>query len=329
VCSPKGLTTNRVRLGVRWNAAGTDAGLPKMVFTKSTSPSAKNRTMVAALDMAIHEVDFYRTARKELGDLAPVAYFASAGAGARFLLILEDLAHCQHPPFEDEVAVDQAHEMMRTLAGLHARFWESERFSSDLRWARVQTRRSGFALLAWAMRRSRSTLLTSSRYELAPAVRRMVELVNANDWKLYRMWEEGPLTLLHGDCHIGNTYRLPDGRAGLLDWQVAFRGPHLREVSYFVCSALSTELRRKHEESLLRLYLETLGERGVEPPRFEEAWDGYRFFLYDVWDSNALTILWPGLQPQHRVERGLRRASEAIIDLEVDRVLERALRDQR
>ena len=319
-------TTNRLRLGIRWNAEGLEADLPKGVFVKGTSVSAKNRTMVASLDMAIHEVCFYRTAREEMGDLAPVAHFASAGVGARFLIVLEDLAHCQHPPFPDEVTIAHAREMMRTLAGLHASFWESPRFSSDLRWAKLFTRRSGFPLLAWSFRRARSTLLASSQMDLPPAVRRMAELVNPNDRALYELWEKGPLTLLHGDCHVGNTYRLPDGRAGLLDWQVAFHGPPIREISYFIAGALSTEQRREHEESLLRLYLETLGERGVVPPQFDEAWDHYRFFFYDVWDSAALTKLWTGLHPPERVELLLRRAGDACVDLQVDRVLEQALR---
>src|SRR3546814_12822049 len=34
-------------------------------------------------------------------------------------------------------------------------------------------------------------------------------------------------TLLHGDTHLGNTYLLPDGRGGLLDWQLMVRGHHM------------------------------------------------------------------------------------------------------
>ena len=318
-------TTNRLRVGLTWNAAGLEAGLSERVFLKGTSVSAKNRTMVASLDMAVQEVCFYRTARNEMGDLAPIAHFASAGVGGRFLLVLEDLAHCQHPPFSDEVALAHARAIMRTLAGLHASFWESPRFSGDLRWARPFTRRAGFPLLAWSFRRARSTLLASSALELPGAVRQMAELVNSNDRALYEMWEKEPLTLLHGDCHVGNTYRLPDGRAGLLDWQVAFRGPPIREISYFIAGALTTELRRQHEQSLVRLYLESLRERGVVPPHFDEAFEKYRFFFYDVWDSAALTKLWTGLHPPDQVELLLRRASDACVDLQVDRALERAL----
>ena len=35
---------------------------------------------------------------------------------------------------------------------------------------------------------------------------------------------DGPLTLLHGDVDIPNTYVLPGDRVGFLDWQVLRRG---------------------------------------------------------------------------------------------------------
>src|SRR5690606_32991561 len=70
-------TTDRRRLGLEWNRAGQDAGLPTAVFIKSTPLSAKNRTMVAALDMAINEVAFYQQVRPELpADAAPRCYAA-------------------------------------------------------------------------------------------------------------------------------------------------------------------------------------------------------------------------------------------------------------
>src|SRR5690349_12250172 len=84
--------TDRRRLAVEWNAAGQDAGLPGSMFVKSTALSAKNRAMVAALDMAGNEVRFYKEIRPALGDdVAPQVYACHAGHGARYLLLLEDL----------------------------------------------------------------------------------------------------------------------------------------------------------------------------------------------------------------------------------------------
>lgn len=319
-------TTNRRRIEVTWNASGRDAGLPEMLFVKSTPLSAKNRTMVGALDMAVHEVDFYRTARADLGEIAPTCYFASADPGARFTLVLQNLGDgFEHPPFRGERGVRHARGMMHTLAELHATFWESPRFRNDLRWAKVQTRRSGLAYLAYTQRRARVKILRSQEYELPPAARRLGEILNGRQREIYKLFEQGPLTLLHGDCHVGNSYAHADGRAALLDWQVAFRGPHIRELSYFICSALAPELRREHEEPLVRLYLDALRDRGVEPPNFDQAWERYRFFLLEAWDANVITVLWPGLQKQHHIERTLGYANAAVADHATDEVVARAL----
>jgi hypothetical protein len=209
-------TTDRRRLALTWNDAGVRAGLPSHVFVKATSPSAKNRAMVAALRMAIQEVRFYEQVRPTLGDVAPRAYYARAGHGARFILVLEDLlAQGARPVVTgDECTPAQARAVIDLLAQLHAAHWRSPRLSTDLAWG------------------------------------------------------------VHGDPHVGNTYVRADGGAGLLDWQVVFSTRGVREISYFVTSALDRDLRRALEKELIQRYLDGLAAAGVpDPPSFEAAWD--------------------------------------------------------
>jgi len=322
-------TTDRRRLGIQWNAAGLAAGLPGSVFVKSTPLSAKNRLMVGPLQMAVSECAFYGSVRGDLGTgVAPSCYAAHAGRGARHLLVLEDLADKQAELFalRDDCDVDHARGMMRALGRLHATFWESPRFSGDLAWLPTQTRRPAIGLLRWQFRRVRRAMLAAPDRELSPATRRMAEFANRHDVALYRQWEKGPLTLLHGDCHLGNTYRLPDGSAGLLDWQVLLRGPGTREVAYFLGSSVPTDVRRAHEDELVRLYLETLTEHGVTgAPTVDQAWEQYRFFLFDVWDSTAITELWPGLQHPENSAKAFARAQAAVTDHDTDQAIRRAL----
>jgi hypothetical protein len=47
------------------------------------------------------------------------------------------------------------------------------------------------------------------------------------------MQMRGPITLLHADTHIGNTYLLPNGAMGFVDLQVVHRGSWSRDVGYF------------------------------------------------------------------------------------------------
>jgi hypothetical protein len=156
----------------------------------------------------------------------------------------------------------------------------------------------------------------------------MLQLLGEDDIELYRSWSAGPQTLVHGDSHVGNTYALPDGRAGLLDWQVVFSTRGVREISYFVAGALDRGLRRAHERDLIQRYLDGLTAAGVaDPPSYEQAWDDYRFFVHDAWDSVALTILWSGLHPPDALAVGYERASAAVDDLAVDEIVERRAKD--
>jgi aminoglycoside phosphotransferase (APT) family kinase protein len=143
----------------------------------------------------------------------------------------------------------------------------------------------------------------------------------------YREFETGPLTLLHGDSHLGNTFARPDGRSGLLDWQVVWRGPGMREVSYWMTTGLEPETRRAAERDLIGRYLEALRARGVKDvPAFDTAFDRYRLFAAEAWDATAMTINWPGLQAQQNADAAFGRACRAVEDLDTAALMNRLYR---
>jgi hypothetical protein len=97
-----------------------------------------------------------------------------------------------------------------------------------------------------------------------------------------------PWSVVHGDPHVGNVYLDEAGRPCFMDWQLAQRAPWYLDVGYHIASSLDIEDRRRHEEPLLRRYLEELRSAGVEGPRRDEAWLGYRrgilhgFYLWGI-----------------------------------------------
>ncbi|MGB8407643.1 MAG: phosphotransferase, partial [Mycobacterium sp.] len=96
-------------------------------------------------------------------------------------------------------------------------------------------------------------------------------------WKPYiRTLTTTAPTLLHGDAHIGNTYLLPTGEVGFLDWQVARRGNWSLDLGYYLQGALVTEDRRAHERDLLEEYRAALGLPADELPSSDEIWLRYR-----------------------------------------------------
>jgi thiamine kinase-like enzyme len=86
-----------------------------------------------------------------------------------------------------------------------------------------------------------------------------------------------PTTVLHGDCHFNNTYALPDGTGGLIDWQFCCRGFVAHDINYLITTALSVDMRRKNERELLAFYLDRLRSYGVNAaPDPDTLWLEYR-----------------------------------------------------
>lgn len=109
-----------------------------------------------------------------------------------------------------------------------------------------------------------------SQLELHKFKRELLERLGTTERELFagmcankRHQSSLPQTLLHGDLHIGNTYRMPDGRAGLHDWQLCVRGFALHDITYIINTGLSVAERRANERMLLDYYRDKLMEYGV------------------------------------------------------------------
>lgn len=84
-------------------------------------------------------------------------------------------------------------------------------------------------------------------------------------------------TLVHGDCHIGNTFVLPDESMGFVDWQLSVRGYYMHDLSYLIVTGLDVATRRAYERRLIELHRDALRDHGVEDlPTVAEAFEEYR-----------------------------------------------------
>ena len=151
---------------------------------------------------------------------------------------------CQPYSLSDACGNEHARGVIDALAALHSQFWEDSRLGAEFSWARKWSNRPGYGVLKTFYRRGRKGALKLDLPEITPSVRRLAAALDSHSADYYREFERGPLTLLHGDSHLGNTYSLPTGEAGLLDWQVVWQGPGLREVSYCLTAGLEPEVRR-------------------------------------------------------------------------------------
>lgn len=287
-------TTERATFDLEYAPGAPD--LPRRVMLKLSlgAPDADADAWYLTLHALFrNEVNFYNGIRPELDIEAPRTLGGYFDAETKqYLLILEDLGerNAIFPTMLDAVEVDDVRHVLDTYARLHATFWDSPRFANDLSWVETHLEGGVESLM-------RSAIPDGIRNELAlhKFKRETLEWLGTTEPHLYNGMcalkahqATLPQTLLHGDSHLMNTYRLQNGTGGLHDWQLCVRGYALNDVSYFITTSLSIELRRKHERELLSYYREKLRSFGVATPPDEEAlWNEHRrathWSLYNGW----------------------------------------------
>lgn len=201
-----------------------------------------------------------------------------------FGLVLEDL-RTAHVTFENVLSKFRAEDtatLLQQLALLHAPYWESPRFNDDLRW--VQPHTSGPIHDLFSLEKGGVHFLINHEIDTHQFKRELVESIEQSSKSLaeqvahvQRHQASLPCTLLHGDAHVGNTYRTKDGERGYLDFQLSARGFCMHDVSYTIVTSLSVKDRREYELNLIKGYRERLIELGVlTPPSLEVLFEEYR-----------------------------------------------------
>lgn len=266
-------TAARMLLDIDY-AGETD--LPKRVVLKVARPD------LMAYPLYANEVAFYTLLRPELTIETPVCVGSTFDrATGTFGLAMEDLRErgATFSSVEAPVTVDQLHSLLALTASVHARFWDSPRFAEDLSW--VQSHVAGelptvFNRVAPAMI-VQEIAANQFKRELVASIGQTAESLLDQTQRLQRHQSMLPSTLVHGDLHIGNTYLLPNGQGGLVDWQLTSRGYCMHDVAYLIITGLPVDERRKHERDLLAFYREQLRAAGVtDVPDTDTTWLDYR-----------------------------------------------------
>jgi hypothetical protein len=272
--------TTKMRVAIEWNDAGRAAGLPRHLCLKSNWSDGFDSGDICQL-----EAQFYR----ELRSLAPKlpaaqCYYADwddDGSG-RGIAVLEDLVESggSFGHATQLVGVDGVARALEALATLHAQFWNDPRLAQQSWLPRSMGTFIDTDQIVFMRRYIDANLARESVRKLLPA------RLNADNALLDRAYaglnawanaQPGPFTLVHGDCHIGNTYLYPDGRRIWLDWQLCRVGHAYRDMTYFMTGALTVEERRGAEEALIRHYRDALVATGVAGvPDLDTIRDHYR-----------------------------------------------------
>jgi hypothetical protein len=313
-------TADRVILNLEYSKEGASAaaaeGLPRRVVLKTMLVAPH-----APAVMYETEVRFYREIKPHVPFETPAYYGALFDPDSgQFGIVLEDLADrgVVFPNVTMPTSMGQIRSLLRNLAALHAKYWESPKLKSDFAW--MATPKGGgmeelFKGLVPAI--MGHVEAEPWRAEILEPLGRSVPDLHEDMLKIAAgPLEHGPRTLLHGDTHLGNTYLTAGDETGLLDFQLSLRGCYSRDLTYILTTALSVEDRRKHERELIGFYLSELARGGVEKvPTMDEAWLLHRQSAY--W---GLVIGWltcPTANYGREItEENIRRLTQILIDLD-------------
>ncbi|MBW0106185.1 phosphotransferase family protein [Pseudonocardia sp. KRD291] len=312
--------TSKVRVAVEYNAAGRAAGLPRRLCLKGNFTGRPN-----PFDICRTEARVYHDLLTDHGLPVPRAYLGDWDADStRGLVVLEDLIEVggEFGSTYQHLGIDGVASALDDLAVLHARFWDAPALHTA-RWLPRSMDTPGDCeqprTIWWLVEENLGRDVYRERlpaWMVADPQRFLRAYDLLNEWARD---SRGPVTLVHGDSYLGNTYLRPDGTRIWLDWQMARTGSALRDMSYFVVGALTTEERRAAERDLLAHYRDALRAGGVREVPDQEAWwhDYRRWAMYGLMSWMGTRDHWG--QDNHTA---IHRFSVATDDLDTLALLE-------
>jgi hypothetical protein len=261
-------TNAHARLAVRYTEP---AGAPATIFVKLPPLDPEHRAAIGATGMGTREARFYADLADDVPMRVPVPHYAATAPDGDFVLLLEDLdaAGCLVPDGLGGVPPEHAAAALADLAALHVRFEDPARLASVATWVASKQAASPFVL------GSLRGIVDANRDRLTPAYAATAEIYLDRHAEVEALWNAGPQTLIHGDPHIGNVF-LDGLRVGFLDWGMLTVMPPMRDVSYFMCMAMTPADRAAHERDLLRHYLDRRRASGGSEISFDDAWTAHR-----------------------------------------------------
>jgi hypothetical protein len=248
-------------------------GLPTTLIAKLPAQS-EARGAMELLGGYRRELAFYRdVAGRAPMQTAHVHTAMMVPGTSDFILLLEDLVDWDNADHLAGLPMDRARICIAALAGLHA----------------------------WSMDSTNSAALEVFPSIDTPMVRDLLVPAFGPGWQIYREKSSVPVPagvaafaerfadgaaealsaltarsmLLHGDIRADNLFFDGD-RLKVVDFQFAARGAGAADIAYLVSQGLVTEVRRGHDEALVREYLGHLNAAGVADYSFDEAWRQYR-----------------------------------------------------
>ena len=307
-----------------FGAKRADEVLPRSAYVKLPCKELTTRSFANTLGFWSLECTFCERVAQHVPIRVP-RVFAVARRGSRFVLLLENLQEIPGAKLfinRDMAAgttPERAARVLKSFAEMHAAFWgwpETKResllpadFNTFLapRW-REMTRALNASAIAPALRTAPDILPERVGETYRRAIEKWDTLLDA--------WYKGPLTLVHGDSHLGNCFEYmgPEGpRVGLMDFQATHWSKGMRDVQYFLINSLEPDVLEANEGALIHGYCEELARLGVSLGH-DEAFDQYRAFSLQTLLVGVVPLGLGNLSERNETVRAITRRSAIAVE---------------
>lgn len=294
--------------------------LPCSLFVKLPMEALATRWFLSIINVWRLESYFFRHVARTLPLRTPITY-ATRCQGTRFYLVQENLRDdpsvelFTNPDMMAGPSLTLVYRCLDTFARLHALHYGLDAQERE----KILPLR--YHLFLSADMGSMSRML--NRLALNPCRKKQPGVIPegvAQDYQLtvenwdalLQYWFSGPLSLLHGDSHLGNFFVSGD-EMGMLDWQAPHWGKGIRDVQYFLIDSLPAEVLAANERELVEYYVQRRAHYGAAID-LQQTWQEYRSFTFHTLMTIVVSIGFGALNKEQDVLMAeiLRRAVAAV-----------------
>lgn len=292
---------------------------PRRIWLKSGWEP--HSSVMAKVGIYAREPRVYAELLPDLGMTAPQCFGAQWDEDAlEGIVLLEDLTESGaaiHSPLS-RIEIDEAAAMTVMLGQMHGRT-SNPAYGERRPWLRPLFHDSGDpgSYLSYVSRPDTlAQYLAMPRGEALPVKARDPSAIAAAFERTKEWGRNDPMrSVIHGDAHVGNSYRTAAGAPGLLDWQCVWWGGSMFDTAYYLVSALDVDTRRRAERDILHDYCDAVAASGGPQVGLDQAFASYCGYLaygLTVWLTNSTTF-----QPEEFNALVASRFAQALIDHEV------------
>lgn len=307
-------TTTRIRLALEHDGDGL---LPKRWFVKLPSLSYRAKAITALPRLLPTEIRFYNELAGQIPVPIPKPITAYSRFGIGSILAIADVTETGGKPGQagQALSAEQALQVAGQLARLHAGFCGKANSDKRLGWLAGPVRQLedllGTAMAVPLMKRG----LQLAGGEVPENLHRPALDYARLRKRVMQFLAAAEPTLVHHDCHPGNLY-WQNGQPGFLDWQMVRMGEGIGDISYFMATALTPEVRRACETDVLHCYYDAMRPGHGLSSSFAQLCERYRAHLSYAFEAMVVTLAVGGLMPLDSNLEMIRRTAAAVADHE-------------